>query len=87
MKKNYFEGIIIVVLYTIVSTVLADSQYEVIKIFNYPMQIIRQPFSNRVINFEAINLALFTIYFLWSMSCIYLTIIKKAIKALPLKKL
>lgn len=87
MKKNYIEGLLIVALYIIVSYLINLKSYPSFEILNYPFQLIIKPFQMEKVNIESINLAAFTIYFMWSISCVYLSFIKRLLKPVKLKKL
>lgn len=91
MNKRYLQAAILLSLYLCISTALIISNqvsdYSILTILLYPGKLCIQPFLETKLNFEAINLSLFSIYFMWSLSCVYLHFITNLINSLKTSKI
>lgn len=92
MGKQYIEAGVLTIVYFIASGVTLSYFGEtqgVLRIIMYPAEICLGPILNSNLSIEKLNFSLFGLYFLWSLNCVYLSVIKSSLKQLglvPIKK-
>jgi len=89
MKKIHVEAAILSILYigfTIIATqYFGANNLKIINVFNYPAKLIIKPFTSSF-DIETINLSLFSMYFLWSFNCVYMSFLKQTIYPVEILK-
>ena len=85
MKKQYVESAVLTIVYLICSGITVfyfNPSGTLLEFITYPVKAFIEPIINKEFSFRTINLMLFTVYFLWSCNCVYLNLIKTALKQL-----
>lgn len=90
MKSLNFKGAILTVLYLLISFLgmnYLNLNWQPLQVLLMPAELCFTPFINKEFQLEQINMSLFSLYFLWSFNCVYLSVINCLLKQAKLKTL
>ena len=88
MKSLNFKGAILTVLYLLISFLgmnYLNINWQPFQVLLMPAELCFAPFINKEFQLEQINMSLFSLYFLWSFNCVYLSVINSLLKQATLK--